>query len=110
VTVIFPKEGLMSEIDKVISLSTGHVTQEDMDLIDEHCTTPRAPLLCAADPYGGWLYAPDNEEYIANIMDDGYSASLVKVLRYARKHGCKYVRLDRDVPLEETEEIDVHEW
>jgi hypothetical protein len=110
VTVIFPKEGPMSEIDRVISLSTGHVTQEDMERIDDHCTTPAAPLVCAADPYGGWLYAPDSEIYIKNIEDDGYSDSMVKVIRYARKKGCKYVRLDRDVPLEETEDLNVHEW
>jgi hypothetical protein len=100
----------MSEIHKVLVLSNAHVTQEDMDLLAEHSDVPTAPLFCAADPYGGWVYVPKDASGLDEAREKGYSDSMGKVLLFAKDKDCRYVKLDRDGSVEESEALDVHEW
>jgi len=100
----------MSEIHKVIVLSTAHITESDMALLEYAGEGGGSPVLCALDPYGGWGFAPDDEEQLEEVREHGFSNSMVKVLRFARRKDCRYVKFDEDGDIETDTELSIHDW
>lgn len=78
-------------IQTYLELSTGHVTEDEMEAID-HCVGDALPIV-ATDRYGAFLYVPD---------DDGEEIvpypALRAVVELARSLGVRLIRLDADGP------------
>ncbi len=106
------------EFNKVLVLSTAHITRRDSELLD--CDSyvarlggePRTQgLLASAHRYGNWLYVHDDDglyEDYRRVLE--YSESLIKCLLFARKHHASYINFDRDGSVVDTPELDTHEW
>jgi hypothetical protein len=98
------------EFRKTLCLSTAHVTEHDLDILSresEHYFT------VADYDEGVFFYVPqdfDTEGRAAFVEYHKPSASLLKVIDFARAQGAEYVQLDRDGPIEERDELDVNDW
>lgn len=97
------------EFLQVLVLNTGHVTLADMQRLTGRSEDEPHSLGAANDACGAWVYAPA-EESLPSVSADGYSPSMLKALRFARNIGASHVRFDRDGPLLERAELDVHDW
>lgn len=96
---------------KVLTISTGHITKEDKDLLVErsyNSHNPESPspydFMPATDAYGHWIEAGDHtnegecECRCAAADDEGYSSYFIDILRLAQNNQCSYVRFDFDGP------------
>ena len=110
------------EIDKVMILSTSHITREDSERLHAACK----PDACAGptcdewSSYGWWVYLPTagapGDEITgldpASVADCwvayGMSAAFVEAGRFAAQHGCKWIRFDCDG--DTTPELTTFEW
>lgn len=82
----------------VMDTSTLHVHPDDLDAL----RGPAAPVPSCVDDHGAWVHVPgDLDAAEARLADAGCSELLAGVLRRAAAHGCAYVRLDADGPLDE---------
>lgn len=99
------------EIEEVLVLSTGHVRQEDMVLMEERGRDPDCPLCIANYAEGAWLVVPPPEAGLGGVREFGFSESVVKVMEFARWNWVRFVRLDRDGPvLMDNPRLDTHDW
>lgn len=77
------------EIDKIITLSTAHITKETYNLLENHpsevCTA-----LYRKNRYGWFIYVPDELDNISVPKD------LNKLFEFARRHDCVWLCLDCD--------------
>jgi hypothetical protein len=112
-------------IAKYLDISTAHVTQEDMELLDgwavsdslDGAADSHVPVI-ASYSEGAICYVPsdldDAEEAEllgTHLAVAGLSPSFLKVLRLARELDCQLVRLDRDGErLLDDNRVDTHEW
>src|SRR4029453_13686608 len=97
-------------IGKYLDVSTGHVTKDDMELLEIAAHDSAAELPVIAEYLEGVIcYVPDDYDYsIKRMRKAGISESFIKLLAYARKHGCYLIRLDCDG--DEIAELDKHDW
>lgn len=91
------------EFQKVMCLSTAHVTADDMnERLPE--TDPGQAIFSLRHEYGAMVYIPQEQEGVEELVEAaysfGYSDSFLKVLRWGFQHGCRYVHLDCDGPIE----------
>ncbi len=112
------------EIQKVICLSTAHVTQDDMNgtlnakYAHQNESALDQPIFAAKHQYGAFVYIPQRKAGVEQLIEDalefGYSESFAKLLRYGAKHKARYIHLDCDGPIDawqvQCEELDEHEW
>lgn len=88
------------EIDRVLVCSTCHLTEEDsQNLFDEETGL----VVYTMDEYG-WLILV---RPIADLPRK-HSDNLQKLLEFARKQKCDWIRFDRDA--EEIEGLEVFSW
>jgi len=80
-------------IEKVLELSTGHLPEEAWDVLPG-MDWPRMLL----DEFGGFFWAPPLTDDLdaMGYLPPKYPAELMRVLRYARSKGCRWVNFDRD--------------
>jgi len=87
----------MTEIFKVLSLSTGHVPEDDLQwlisgLVEEVIAYPYE--------YGVWIYVPSDtetfKETIDSINHSNFSQALINCMKHAYSNDCRYIQLDRD--------------
>ncbi len=97
------------ETMRVLVLSTAHVAQDDMTLIETSGRDADCPLSVADYAEGAWLMVPP-ADCMAGIERFGFSESMTRVLRFAQSHGLPVVNLDRDGPVLERKELDRHDW
>jgi len=105
------------EIEKLLVVSTVHVPQSDMELLQQEDTYPYTVL---NTEYGALVYIVEDmtipvEQSIEFIMDDSYEEQIVafsrdfrRLLRLAQQNGCTWLHLDRDGS--EIEGLPTHEW
>ena len=82
------------QIEKILSASTGHVTENDMDML-----SLEESFLVFSDEYGAlvnlmsWIGASEADE-----LGDNYSEAFVKICKFAIKHeeGFTWLKLDCD--------------
>ena len=90
------------QIDKILSVSTGHVTKEEADAFARY-----RPHISPKDyPEGkpmpfmigdwGWLFHVVPEAYADDHDYDKASEGFQSVMAIARKNSCEYVRFDCD--------------
>jgi hypothetical protein len=87
------------------------VPAEDLERLDDgDCARQGAPVVaCGHDAFGTWVWAPDDETALGSLVESGYSTSLAKALRFARRNGASHVRFDCDAAPLDTEELDRHD-
>ena len=107
----------MMELQRVICLSTAHVTQFDTDRLAEDAGDPRFsqnPVFAANHTYGAFVYIPQTEKGVEELVDSatkyGYSASFARLLRYGAANQARYIHLDCDGPTDESAPLDIHDW
>jgi len=102
--IIKPKNLQKLEIDKMLTISSRHVSADTKDLLDQATDdNEEDPMPSVYEKQGyGWFVAcdPDNEE-----TWDNYPADLVQCMKLARDNGCFWLCLDADGPRVETLEF-----
>lgn len=78
------------EIDKMLTLSTGHITEESAILLDRLADgiTDNGPITYKKKDYGWFVHIYDILEEF-DIPED-----LKKVIEFARRHNCSWLCLD----------------
>lgn len=77
---------------KMLDMSTGHMTREDAEFLTKEAHGGTAPVYELSE-YGWLVYVGEIED---NWPDDALSPAFRKVLEWAAKMYCDYVRFDRD--------------
>jgi hypothetical protein len=82
---------MTEEIDKVLVISTAHVTPKTLRIYGfEQHVEPHFRV--GYHPYGFWLYAAaDDELEGGDVFDD-----ITAIRAYARSLGCRYINVDAD--------------
>ncbi len=95
-------------IQKILTLSTAHVTELDMEILnnEKHSFS----FSVGKHEYGSFFCVPEYEWPFKKPLTTLFSKSFIKILNYAVKHNCDYVTLDRDIKIEEGADFDVHNW
>lgn len=89
-------------IRKLLDISTGHVSKETRDLLNEG--EGGSPHIWAIPhEYGWFVRAHDEAEDLAQTPDD-----LVTVMRYAKQLDCDWIKFDCDADF--VEELPMFEW
>jgi len=87
------------EIDRVLVCSTSHLTQEDSQNLFDEATDL---VVYTMGEYGWMILACPLEN------EQNHSANLEKLLEFARKKKCDWIRFDRDA--EELEGFETFSW
>lgn len=98
-----PREMTVIEIEKMLVLSTGHLTKVTAALLNDaaeedppFCTLEWGPAFARDE---GWLfYVPPITENGEPDDPEGAPEDLTRVFMLAREHGCMWVMLDCDGP------------
>jgi len=89
------------EIEKVLVLSTGHVTLEDSHRLD---LKDRANVIVHDYEHGWYIWVGSDEPFSDQLLRaraEGYSAAFCNLMTLAHSLGCSYLKLDCDGPLRE---------
>ncbi|MGO9014670.1 MAG: hypothetical protein ACLQF0_06785 [Dissulfurispiraceae bacterium] len=92
-------------INKILTVSTGHVTQQDMAKLKDR--GPFNPVVTYPFEYGAFVWVPSfstNEnqdkkemrEAFNGMRQAGYSGAFRRLLSLAKEQGCRYLQLDCD--------------
>lgn len=108
-----PREVIVIEIEKMLVLSTGHLSKKTADMLE--AAREESPAFNNIE-WGpafvrdeSWLfYVPPIAENGEPDDPEGTPEDLARVFMCAREHGCMWVMLDCDGP--QTEELPFHEW
>ncbi len=100
-------------ISKILDISTGHITENDNDLLGkEDCPVVAYPYGPEEDQYGYLVCVKmDEEAFQTEVIlskEYGFSESFIKIYKAAHAHGIEYVRFDRDGV--EYEDIPIYNW
>lgn len=102
------------EINKLLTLSTCHISKEDSELLE--IIPSKFDSKIGITQYGFFIWAGNEHDientkrYYAKLCDFGLSESLIKVLLLAIKNDCTYVYFDRDAPSIYDYNLDIYEW
>ena len=98
------------EIDRIAVISTGHMTVEDNALFTQRNIT--YPI--TAFNYEGGIILPLLQSEVltarqrTEVLDWGFSMSIIEVIMWAHQNRFAGVRFDRDGPL--IAELHIHDW
>jgi hypothetical protein len=107
----------MDRIRKYLDLSIAHITYGDNQLLTRFSKGDRAKILhkqgfnLVVYDYAYGFFIPLTDIVLDNpstLSLFGYSEALIKLIKYAKKKGCKLICLDRDA--EPTDELEKFEW
>lgn len=87
-------------IEKYLDLSTGHVSKETAEWLDEN---PKDLIMYPKGEYGWIVYAMQEE-----LKSYNYPKDLVKVIKYAKKNGCVWIMFDRDG--DQVDKLKLYNW
>lgn len=90
------------EIDRTLVCSTSHLTQEDSQALFNESTDLVVYIM---DEYGWMILARPLEK---EQGEQNHSDNLEKLLEFARKNDCDWIRFDCDA--DEIEGMDTFEW
>jgi hypothetical protein len=98
------KEKERLEIDKMITLSTSHITEAAETLLDYYCGSNEGFPVYKKAEYGWFMYlGPEIAEKLSDIPEE-----LANVIQFVLKHECVWLCLDRFG--DETTELPTYEW
>lgn len=102
----------MSAVREVLCvpvISTAHVTEADMERLTDAIRSDSIPGAAYAE--GAWVWVPSSPDRVGEDDDEEtYEGmpSVLRVVRWARKQGFHFVRLDRDA--DEVSDLPSYEW
>ena len=97
------------EIEKYLVVSTGHITEEDMDRLDEEADDGSGEsLVVLVYDEGVIVFVGTKEDMAKRAENRGFGEGLQKMLSLARKNDCQHLRLDSDGPT--LEGYEVYDW
>ena len=108
------------EIEKVVNLSTAHITERDNHHLAE-CTKDDHPELTYSQAgwvistgYGFMVFVPPKgngeevAEHVHGFKQVGMSKEFIALFKLAAEQGCTWLRLDCDIPT--VEGLQVFDW
>lgn len=94
----------MLEIQKMITLSTAHITEQTAKLLDKEPEKNNMTISVYKKSEYGWFLPIESIDYnTAAIPED-----LKKVIAFAKDHGCSWLCLDCDGPI--LDYLDTYKW
>lgn len=110
-----PSKRLKLPVHKYASVSTGHITRRDAELLDladwSKDADPSIPLIAKYDE-GYFLYTlsewADETQWKEDLVKAGLSEAFVELWLQASKAGCEILRLDADG--ETIDDLPLFEW
>ena len=81
------------EIERILVLSTAHITKETSELLEKEAHSDLANYVVHGYEYGWFVLVYKLQEVTRKIPDLGLC------LKLAKDNQCKWVRLDRDGPI-----------
>ncbi|PFV35749.1 hypothetical protein [Bacillus thuringiensis] len=91
----------MLPITKVLELSTKHICEDTVALLDNILTSQIAAY--QKEEFGWFIYVSSEENENTNIPDD-----LSTIISFARLNNCSWVMLDRDC--DTIDELPIFDW
>jgi negative regulator of genetic competence, sporulation and motility len=92
-------------ISKILGASTAHITKTEDEYFQEESFVD-IPKCYVYKMETGYFISVMPDEFHEDM--EGWSEGLIKLLEYARKNDCSYIRLDPDEDI--IEGIPVYEW
>lgn len=89
------------EINKMLTVSTGHISKETAELLDKD--NIYGLVVYQKDEYGWFIFLSEEDDYYAGIPDE-----LLKLIKFAKDLGCSWLCLDRDGDV--LEYLEVFDW
>ena len=102
-------------IYKYLDVSTDHITEQDMRLLD-YKGRPRLEhgIISVPNEYGAWVHCLSDQGFTENnyekVRAGGFSDSFIKLLEFARTRGCEWINIDQDGHIHGEDELDRNEW
>jgi hypothetical protein len=97
--------GAPLEIDKMLTLSTTHITAKDVEMLAYEAVRGGGLPHSYSYENGCIINVPqdadDFAEFLHDVITSGYSPQLITLLRLAKQHSRKFIRLDCDGPVVE---------
>lgn len=93
----------MLEIQKMITLSTAHITEQTAKLLDKEPEENNMAISVYKKSEYGWFLPIESISYDTVPFQD-----LKKVIEFAKDHGCSWLCLDCDGPM--LEYLDTYKW
>jgi hypothetical protein len=93
-------------VRRFLDCSTAHLPKNEMDAIESS-----EFIVAEANEYGAWVHVPEVTTQGEVDMPDEAAVqfpALLKVMVFAHKHGCDWIKFDGDAP--EVPELPVFEW
>ena len=87
------------EIQTVMVISTGHISEKDNNLLTRDAERRDGSHTCIVDSfqYGFYVNVPEKDDSYNSIQkSELYSDAFKNLIRIAREHGCQYLKLDQD--------------
>lgn len=99
------------EIHKTLVVSTGHITKEDSEFLS--VPHPSSLIIYPMGDYGWWIFVGergmrDCDMSDEEVIDEGGSEDLVRLIKLAREQGCTWLMLDRDGPV--YDDLNEYHW
>lgn len=87
------------EIQRYLTVSTAHITEEDMKRLNLRKATSDTILILNSFDYGVSVYVGSHEEPAwETAKTEGFSSGLQNMLKLALDNDCRYLKLDCDGP------------
>ena len=87
------------EIEKVLVLSTGHITEKDAGTLDKIIDEVQPGPIVYGFPYGYYIYVGSEvKEKIKDAKKAGLSKYFCNLFAIAHSLNCQYIKLDADGP------------
>lgn len=94
------KREFSMEVEKIMTLSTSHIKDETANYLADES---RGELVVYKKDQFGWFIFIGSDEPFNNVPFE-----LLKVIEFAREHGCAWLCLDRDGQL--NKDLPIHQW
>lgn len=89
-------------IDKMMTLSTAHISEETAYLLDDELTVTKWGLIAYEKSAYGWFINLGFDELFNVPLD------LLHCINYALENGCSWLCLDRDG--DEADDLPTYDW
>jgi len=90
---------------KFMDISTGHITEEDADLLRRGFNNQ---LYIIKYDFGDFVLVEEGDAFLNAIVGFGYSGSFLKIIIIAQTMGMAYVRFNADAPM--LDGLERYEW
>lgn len=84
------------EISKILTISTEHISKEDIDALEKGTDAGWSQLVCYKYEYGDFVYIPSAKDIAGLSAGKNLPKYFIKLLQLAAENDCKFLVLDCD--------------